>query len=630
MNAYEFIIKMKEYASSGIQRVSRELGIATRRNQQFDEGLNRTESTSKRLGSSLGGLKSKLLGLFAGISVFAFTNQVIDARQEYERFDAVLTNTFQNKDVGQGALAMLTDFASKTPYQLNELTGSFVKLVNRGVLPTQNEMAALGDLASSQGKSFDQLTEAILDAQTGEFERMKEFGIRASKSGDKVSLAFKGVTKEVAMNDEAIKNAIISYGQMDGVAGSMDVISKTLGGRISNLKDAWWSFLVSVGDYTGGIFGDAISLISDGLDFLKSHLPIIAKWFNILGDYLSPLVKSIKEFVKVAFGIKGTGDMLQTFGNIMSGVLVVVDWFSTGLSNLLDWLQPVAPLLGGITIAWGVLNAVIAITPVGWIIIGIMAIITAIGMIIKYIDGWGQSWTALCNIVKIVWKQIKSDFSMGVDTAIFYFQKLKYSAFEIFDKIGQKIANVGQAIKKALDFDFLGAYDTLTKEVTSKYTKDIQNLEKSHNNTKSKWVSDNEKSAKDIKNEFSKVGVTVDTKGISKDFNKLKSTLSGATGNATGNAKNYFDFIGSSSSKLGTKQQRDKEKKNKLKSHKNKDSIVTGGKRHTNINITIGNVGTDTKIYVSSKEEGISNLGQKVKEELLRVINSANQMQTAQ
>ena len=193
MNAYEFILKMRDYATSGLRNVAQQLGVVDRQANQVNNRLRTTESVSRSLGNTLGGLKGKLIGLFAGFSLLAFTNQVIEARAEYEKFDAVLTNTFQNKDVGQGALALLTDFAAKTPYQLNELTGSFIKLVNRGVLPTRNELTALGDLASSQGKSFDQLTEGILDAQTGEFERMKEFGIKASKSGDSVSLTFKGV-----------------------------------------------------------------------------------------------------------------------------------------------------------------------------------------------------------------------------------------------------------------------------------------------------------------------------------------------------------------------------------------------------------------------------------------------------
>lgn len=435
MTAYEFIIQMKNYASSELKKVTKDLGVVSKKAGLFNKKLKETRENASKLSNSLGGLKGKLVGLFAGASLFAFTQQIITARSEYEKFDAVLTNTFQNKDIGQGALAMLTDFAAKTPYQLNELTDSFIKLVNRGVYPTQKEMTSLGDLASSQGKSFNQLTEAILDAQTGEFERMKEFGIRASKSGNKVALTFKGVTKEVAMNDRAIKDAIISYGQMEGIAGSMDVISQTLGGRLSNLSDAWWGFLVAVGSYSGGIMGDTISLLSEGLDFLKEHLPHIAHWFKLLWGYLSPLAQAVKSFVSAMFGIQGAGDALTTFGDVMSGVLLVVDWFSTGLSNLLNWLEPLAPVIKGIIISWLVLNAVFAISPIGWIVIAIMALITIIGMVIKYTDGWGKSFNALGNILKLIWKQIKTDFQMGVDTGVYHLNKLRYSAFEIFDKI---------------------------------------------------------------------------------------------------------------------------------------------------------------------------------------------------
>ena len=62
---------------------------------------------------------------------------------------------------------------------------------------------------------------------------------------------------------------------------------------------------------------------------------------------------------------------------------------------------------------------------------------------------------------------------------------------------------------------------------------------------------------------------------------------------------------------------------------KTKDNIVSGGTRQTHINIQIGNVGTDTKVYVSSVREGVENFGAMVKEELLRAINSINQLQTS-
>ncbi|BFO64125.1 hypothetical protein [Chryseobacterium sp. KCF3-3] len=628
MNAYEFIVRMKNYASSELRRISRDLGNTDRDVRRLNEDMKKTESISKSLGNAFGGLKGKLIGLFAGISLLGFTNQVIEARSEYEKFDAVLTNTFQNKEVGQGALALLTDFAAKTPYQLNELTGSFIKLVNRGVLPTRNELTALGDLASSQGKSFDQLTEAILDAQTGEFERMKEFGIRASKDGGKVSLTFKGITKEVQMNDQAIKDAIISYGQMKGVAGSMDVISKTLGGRLSNLADQWWSFLVAVGGYSGGIMGDTLGLIVDGLAFLQDHLPQIAHWFELLWQYLTPLVKSLKAFFKEAiqgvFGISDSKSALESFGNVMMGVLTVVDWLSTGIATFLDWIRPLAPYLLDAAIAFGVFNLVMSLNPVSLIIIGIVTLMTVIGFLMKYTDGWSKSWTALGNLLKLWWQQVKADFRMGVDIAIYQFNRLRYSAFEIFDKIAQKIANVGKAIKQALEFDFSGAYNTMNKQVTSDWTKKIQENEANFKKGFSKEMKDSADRYRQAKKELGNIGVEFKEDQFNKDWNKLKNSFKNISGDKLGDPAAYEDYLNKNK---GLKPPGAKDK-DKDKSKKDKDGIVSGGSKQMNIVINIDKVGTDTKIYVDSSEKGVQGLGDKVTEGLLRAVNNINQMQT--
>jgi hypothetical protein len=76
----------------------------------------------------------------------------------------------------------------------------------------------LGDLASSQAKDFDQLVEALLDAQTGEFERLKEFGVKAKVAGDQVAFTFKGQTVEVEKTEQAIKDYVLSLGNAKGIA----------------------------------------------------------------------------------------------------------------------------------------------------------------------------------------------------------------------------------------------------------------------------------------------------------------------------------------------------------------------------------------------------------------------------
>tara|TARA_A100001201_G_scaffold84233_2_gene74707 strand:- start:84 stop:1553 length:1470 start_codon:yes stop_codon:yes gene_type:complete len=120
-------------------------------------------------------------------------------------------------------------------------------------------MRKLGDLASSTGKEFVQLTEAIIDAQVGEFERLKEFGIRASKQGDQVTFTFKNVKTQVDFTSDAIQNYILSLGDLEGVSGAMVGISKTLGGQISNLGDSFDSLKNEIGEALMPILTSAIN-----------------------------------------------------------------------------------------------------------------------------------------------------------------------------------------------------------------------------------------------------------------------------------------------------------------------------------------------------------------------------------
>ncbi|MFZ4548943.1 MAG: tape measure protein, partial [Bacteroidales bacterium] len=207
-----------------------------------------------------------------------FRSKLIEVRGEFQKYEAVLTNSMGSQKDASAAMQMLTDIASKTPFQLDSLTGSYVKLVNQGFIPTREEIVKLGDLASSTGKGFDQLAEAILDAQTGQFERLKEFGIKASASGDQVSFSFKGVTTTVANSSEEIRKYMLSLGEMKGVQGSMDAISKTLVGQMSNLEDSITAMFNSIGQSSEGFLSDSIAATK----FLVDNYAEIGKIIGVL------------------------------------------------------------------------------------------------------------------------------------------------------------------------------------------------------------------------------------------------------------------------------------------------------------------------------------------------------------
>jgi phage tail tape-measure protein len=255
-------------------RKTRNLSIDTRQIRSINREIEQTERKINKLetkGTSGGGMIGGMLGgmltggaiLGAGIGL---GSEVIRVRGERERLEAVLTNTYKGDNTrARMDMESLNKMASSTPFQVTELTDSFVKLSNQGFKPNMDKMKNLGDLASYSGKSFDQLSEAILDARMGEFERLKEFGVKARVQGDMISMTFNGSTTKIKNTTTAIDEYLLSLGKQEGVANSMASISKTLNGSLSNLGDSWDNLLNTIGK-SDGVFKSAVSSFSDFLN----------------------------------------------------------------------------------------------------------------------------------------------------------------------------------------------------------------------------------------------------------------------------------------------------------------------------------------------------------------------------
>ncbi|WP_460545885.1 hypothetical protein, partial [Echinicola sediminis] len=232
-------------------------------NRQTQKNSRQTISSLGEVGTMARTLGGALAGAFSVQLLIQFEKQLARIVGEFEKMEAVLTNTLGSKSDAQTAMAQIVQFASQTPFQVDQLTDSFVKLANQGFKPTVDELRSLGDLASSTGKNFDQLAEAIIDAQVGEFERLKEFGIRASKEGDNVTFTFKGVQKQVEFTEGSIRRYILSLGDAEGVSGAMAAISETLDGKMSNLNDNITILGKTIGDRQSGVFKNSLDWLNE-------------------------------------------------------------------------------------------------------------------------------------------------------------------------------------------------------------------------------------------------------------------------------------------------------------------------------------------------------------------------------
>jgi hypothetical protein len=250
-----------------------------------------------KMSGALTGIAGKIAGVFAVEKILEFSGEIFNITAEFQKYEAVLNNLFGKTPEGlaktQAAMDLVKETAIVTPFEVKDVMDVFVQNANRGLILTKQQITSLGDLASSQGKGIKEFSEAFLDASSGEFERLKEFGIKgstdlakgkqavaqlleqATKKGDTgeierlkalsnatelATFTFKGQKTVVENNEAAIQGAILAMGELAGVSGSMEAVSQTLGGKLSNLKDGMSALMLAAGK--GGV-GQAFGFLID-------------------------------------------------------------------------------------------------------------------------------------------------------------------------------------------------------------------------------------------------------------------------------------------------------------------------------------------------------------------------------
>jgi len=236
------------------------------------------EQSLGRFTGNVGNYKSAFSavgGLLGGAGVAIGGGEIINAVRSYDKLFATLRQSIGNDQGAKTIFADIKAFAKETPFQLDEVTGAFIKLQNRGFSPTVEQLRTFGDIAATQFKTIDQFTEAVLDAQTGEFERLKEFGIVARKNGDDIRVTFKGQSETFKNTADNITGYLLKLGQMPGVAGAASAVSQTLDGTLSNLVDNFQQLFASIGSGGGALksFFDGINdIVGSVNDFLDTPL----------------------------------------------------------------------------------------------------------------------------------------------------------------------------------------------------------------------------------------------------------------------------------------------------------------------------------------------------------------------
>lgn len=412
-----------------LSREQRRLGQSSRETSGNIAKLN--GALEKASGSSIASSLNSWITGFAGVTIaiqavvkaaellYALGAAVIDTGMRFEGLRARLKTITGSVAGANAAFAQIQEFARTTPFELEDVTTAFSRLGAIGIKPTTEALNAYGNIAAARGKTMLEFIEAVADASTGEFERLKEFGIKASTQGDMVAFTFAGVTTRVKKDAREMTEYLQRLGETE-FAGSMADQAATFSGQLSNVKDSWSQFLDSVAQQ------GPLDTASEGLTAFGAVLN------DEVGETLAKILDGVMQ--------KGV-DMFEFLGE---GTVNLTDTFSA-LGEILGLLgRALEPLIA----LWGLLMK------------GLMAAIQILG---KGAELWNKLFDAISDLLRPVerltnaWDSLKDAIGLAGEESQLWFEQetsLADSLIETYMRVARArglITPVGQMSDEELN-----------------------------------------------------------------------------------------------------------------------------------------------------------------------------------
>lgn len=284
--------------------------------------INETAKTFNGVLKQAAGLAGAYLGLRGLTSTF---KSIVGVNAEFERLSGSLKTVTGSAKAAKEAFSLIEDFATSTPYQLDEIVDSFIRLKAMGLEPSMEAMTSYGNTASAFGKNILEFVSAVTSATVGEFERLKTFGIKAKVEGETVKFIFQGVTTEVAKNATEIERYLRSIGNIN-FGGAMAEQMNTMGGTMSNIEDAMAKVARTIGesglnDAIKGVLEQFNTLISGSNSAAKSIGGALATAVNVAGKAFFALANNIEPIITLLTVRLGAAAIVKTWTLLKGSVL---------------------------------------------------------------------------------------------------------------------------------------------------------------------------------------------------------------------------------------------------------------------------------------------------------------------
>jgi hypothetical protein len=427
---------------SNMARQMESITNATRQQQRAMQSLNNnitrfrtnTVKSFKEAGLAAAKFSLKYAGIGAGAIAgvggagagFAL-KKGLDDSMDFEGLRNQLEIATRDKEKAGDVFKWAVKFANATPFDNKDVVDGAAQLEMQK-LDAKSMIPLLGDMAASKsGKTLDDAVQAMLDAQTGELERMKEFGITKQNIIDEGNRIMKGkqlVNSKGQITD--MNNFLVAMQSLmkTKYSGAMEAQSKTLKGIWDNTKAAASQALVKI----WGMQEDGTIKAGSALEKLKGYATQFMEQVNSLAgsNKIDEIQQDFARLIDyVQQNIPAAVNEAKYAWNQLTGAFNWIkdnkDWLIPTLSAIAAAIaaQKVVATITAMYAAWTAVTSVLtaaqialatasALTPFGWIAAAI-GIAVAAGILIY------KNWDAIKEKALEIWPVIKSAFGSSVN-----------------------------------------------------------------------------------------------------------------------------------------------------------------------------------------------------------------------
>lgn len=435
-----------ENMSKETKRASQQVAsFAQKSKDSFEKVGDKAIKAGAVIAGALGGMALKT-GIGEGMNMEGFRTQLMTATKDAKKAAKIMKWS--------------VELANATPFETGEVVEGSARLEAMG-LSAQKNLGIIGDMAGATNKPLMQAVEAFIDAQTGELERLKEFGIKKSDIAKKSNEMFRGQEvinqKGQIVDQEKFNQALLAI-MNERYKGGAEMLAQTAKGMWSTVTGIVKNSLAKIVGLTDEGTIKQGSIMEKLKGKIKEVADTLQKWQSD-GTMDAIANKASEIFTKVYDVISKVITFIVEHKDAIANFAIV--FFS--LYSAIKVVKALKLAIEGIKTAVVLVDGALKLTTVGWLTIAIAGLI-AIGLLL-----W-KNWDKIKQGAQALWTTITTVFTNIWTTITTVFTNIWTTISTVATNIWTGIVNIFTNIWTTITTIFTAIWTTISTVLTSIWT----------------------------------------------------------------------------------------------------------------------------------------------------------------